>query len=102
MRCIPRRSQSQERRTDPEVLRLQKKTPARERALILPRVAATGCTQLRACAPPLPPCGGGPTRPKAERGGGSPGMERLVDKALSRVSRKGPRPDGSLAGCPCG
>src|SRR3954451_15975921 len=38
---------------------------------------------------PLPPCGGGPTRPKAERGGGSPGMERLVDEALSRVSRRG-------------
>src|SRR3954453_15817255 len=49
---------------------------------------------------PLPPCGGGPTRPKAERGGGAPGMEPLVDEVLSRVSRRGRGPDGSLAPCP--
>src|SRR6478735_4376421 len=38
---------------------------------------------------PLPPCGGGPTRPKAERGGGSPGRERLVAKPSAVSAARG-------------
>src|SRR3954471_11310871 len=51
-------------------------------------IRASGFTQSRR-AIPLPPCGGGPTRAKPERGGGGPGIGLSVEAGPPCISRRG-------------